>query len=1279
MTTRRHFGLNAILLASVAWTAALVWTVSASSTTAPVRAQAQAPASVSPVKAAMETSDEAAAASAGCVTCHTKTDEASMHPSGTVTLGCATCHGGDPKITVPASSEMDSSEYRAAKRKAHPQARVSDMWKSAANPERAYTAWLQESPEYIQFVNPGDLRVIDKTCGKCHAVEVRNVRTSMMTTGAMLWQAALYNNGGAPYKNARYGESYGPDGQPQRLQAFPAPTAEETRTKGWLASLEPLPRWEISQPGNVLRAFERGGGKKAEIGNPTKGEEPGRPDVKLSDRGFGTSLRTDPVFLGLQKTRLLDPLLAFPGTNDQPGDYRGSGCTGCHVVYANDRDPDHAGLYAKFGNEGKTATVDPTIDPKRLESGHPIKHVFTRSIPSSQCMTCHMHPGTNMVTTYYGYTWWENETDGEKMYPEREIKRSEAEKLEIRLRNPEQTALKGKWGDRKFLGQVGTPEFNKNLEHTQFADFHGHGWVYRAVYKRDRRGNLLDADNKIVPHEDPNRFAKAVHLKDIHLEKGMQCNDCHFASDNHGNGKLYGETRNAVEIDCVDCHGSIEKHATLITSGPASPEGGTALAALRTPWRERRFAWEGDRLYQRSMMDPNLKWEVVQTVDTITPGRPHYSEQSRYAKTIRKDGTWGAATANDKLAHATSSMTCFTCHTSWTPTCFGCHLSMVANRKMPMLHNEGLTTRNWTAYNFQILRDDSYFLGKDGTVTKNRIAPVRSACAILVSSQNQSRSWIYYMQQTVSAEGYSGQAFSTYVPHTVRAKETKQCTDCHLSPQGNNNAWMANLLLQGTNFMNFMGHNVWVADGKGGFEGVTVAERDEPPAIIGSHLHRLAYPSDYEEHKKRNLQLPHAHHHPAGRGEEILDVQQRGEYVYAALGEGGFRIYDISNIDNKDFSERVVTAPVSPWGQRLYVKTKFATAVATPTTLGVDPLRKHHPENEEQPIHLMYGFLYVTDREEGLVIVGNKDPKSRNVIGVGTLLDGNPANNFLERAVTFNPDGVLDGARRITIAGTYAYLLTPKDLVVVSLEDPFHPKVVAKLGEADGLHDPRGVQIQFRYGFVVDKDGLKVLDVTSLDKPRVVKGALVPFKDARNLYVARTYAFVAGGHDGLGIVDVEQPERPVLEQMFNDGGKINDTNDVKIGMTNASQFAYLADGHNGLQIVQLFSPSDNPNYLGFSPKPTPQRIAQYPMHEALVVSEGIDRDRAVDESGNQLAVFGRRGARPLMKAEAEKLFMRDGQVYTVTNTPAQRPVEMTNPAGVVATLKRWLDGVVAKF
>jgi hypothetical protein len=126
---------------------------------------------------------------------------------------------------------------------------------------------------------------------------------------------------------------------------------------------------------------------------------------------------------------------------------------------------------------------------------------------------------------------------------------------------------------------------------------------------------------------------------------------------------------------------------------------------------------------------------------------------------------------------------------------------------------------------------------------------------------------------------------------------------------------------------------------------------------------------------------------------------------------------------------------------------------------------------------------------------------------------------------------------------------------------------------------------------------------------------------------------------------------------------------VKVGMTNASLFAYLADGHQGLQVVQLFSPEDNPNHYGFSPKPTPSLIAHFPVHGgALMVSEGIDRDRAVDESGNQLAVFGRRGARPFNRAEAEKLFMRGGTVYTVANDPPGSPTSMTNN-GLAATIR----------
>jgi hypothetical protein len=950
------------------------------------------------------------------------------------------------------------------------------------------------------------------------------------------------------------------------------------------------------------------------------------------------------VFIGLQKTRLLDPVLSLPGTNDHPGDYRASGCTACHVVYANDRSSVHSGRYAEFGNQGRSAQSDPTIS--KTESGHPIRHEFTRAIPTSQCIVCHIHPGTNMVASYLGMIWWDSETDGHLMYPEEQREISDDDRFKAWQQNPQGAAARGLWLDKDFLEKLGTADFNKQLEHTQFGDFHGHGWVFRAVYKRDRKGNMLDADNKIVPHEDPNKFDKAVHLMDIHLEKGMHCTDCHFQQDAHGNGNIYGEPRAAVEVDCVDCHGTIKQKATLRTSAAAAPKGGTNLELLRTGTGQRRFYWENGKLFQRSSVEPNKQWEVVQVIDTITPGNDHYNEASRLAKTILKDNaTWGSGLSPDaELAHSNDKMTCYSCHSSWTTSCFGCHLPMRSNGKSDMLHNEGLETRNYTQYNFDVLRDDIYMLGVDGTTTGHRIAPTRSTCAVTVSSQNANRDWMYYRQQTISSEGLSGFGFSTYFPHTVRAKETKTCTSCHVSQEGDNNAWMAQILMQGTNLVNDMGRFVYVAEGNKGLQAIVVAERDDPPAVLGSDLHKLAYPEDYKELvEKHHRELDEADHH-AGN---VLDLQLRGEYLYAALGKDGFRIYDVGNIENKNFSEKITTAPSSPLGQRFFVKTKNATAIASPSTLAVDPLRTRIPENEEQPIPLMYGFLYVTDSEEGLIVIGEPDLKAKRP-GVLTLLDGDPTNNFLKRAATFNPNGVLNGARRITIAGTYAYILTPRGLVVVDLANPLQPKVTGQVE----LDSPTGVAVQFRYAFVTDKEGLKVLDTTNLAAPKLVRGAHVELEDARNLYVARTYAYVAGGHQGLVIVDVEKPEHPRIEQFFNAGGELHDTRDVKLGMTAASAFAYIADGEGGMKIVQLFAPSDNPNYLGFSPKPTPKLIAKYHTHgPALAISKGIDRDRAVDESGNQIAVFNRRGSRPFNKEEAERLFLHGSQVYTVTDKP----------------------------
>ena len=173
-------------------------------------------------------------------------------------------------------------------------------------------------------------------------------------------------------------------------------------------------------------------------------------------------------------------------------------------------------------------------------------------------------------------------------------------------------------------------------------------------------------------------------------------------------------------------------------------------------------------------------------------------------------------------------------------------------------------------------------------------------------------------------------------------------------------------------------------------------------------------------------------------------LQHRGEYLYAACGDGGLRVFDIAFIDDKGFSERITTAPVSPLGQQFYVPTQYATAVAAPTTIAPDPTRTHRPENHEQDVHALYAYIYVADKFEGLILVG-----------AGTLLDGNPLNNFLKRELTFNPDGILCGARAITIVGTYAYICCDAGLGRrVARRSEASAVVTAVLGN-DVLHNAR--------------------------------------------------------------------------------------------------------------------------------------------------------------------------------------------------------------------------------
>ena len=315
------------------------------------------------------------------------------------------------------------------------------------------------------------------------------------------------------------------------------------------------------------------------------------------------------------------------------------------------------------------------------------------------------------------------------------------------------------------------------------------------------------------------------------------------------------------------------------------------------------------------------------------------------------------------------------------------------------------------------------------TSTGNRIVPARSTCAVHVGSHNGNRESIYSSSRRSRPRASAGTSFSTNVPHTVRGEARPSSAPTATCRKANdNNALMAQLLMQGTNYLQL--HRplrLGGARASTGSRRSSVTERDEPQAVIGSTCTSSPIPNDYAKHRAADELLQDGPRTAAatcrtviGKDEVLVHPAPR-RVPLRRLRRGRLARLRHRAIDHKGFSERITTAPVSPLGQRFYVQTQVRhRASPAPTTLAVDPTRTQRPENQEQTIHPLYAYLYVTDREEGLVVIGNPLDSKPGVHAATAT----PSNNFLKRAADVQPRRRCSPApATITIVGHYAYVL----------------------------------------------------------------------------------------------------------------------------------------------------------------------------------------------------------------------------------------------------------------
>jgi hypothetical protein len=249
------------------------------------------------------------------------------HPfPGAEQLACTQCHGGDgngadqlashvpppPEIGDRTLQDTDPHAYFNKLTLAG-----MDKFPNYTVNGRTYTAL-----DYLQFVNPGDLRVTknNRGCGQCHANHAEDVNGSLLATEAGILAGARYQFGAdnvVPESVGLYQDTAADYG----VRAVSDPTPNFAMV-GSVTRLLEYP---------VYSVFGRAGGV---WNNLAQFSAAAVADDQQADGRVVTGSPLMQLYNEQISFTCGDCHLGSAGQNNRAGDFRSSGCSACHMPYS---------------------------------------------------------------------------------------------------------------------------------------------------------------------------------------------------------------------------------------------------------------------------------------------------------------------------------------------------------------------------------------------------------------------------------------------------------------------------------------------------------------------------------------------------------------------------------------------------------------------------------------------------------------------------------------------------------------------------------------------------------------------------------------------------------------------------------------------------------------------------------------------------------------------------------------------------------------------------------
>jgi len=624
-----------------------------------------------------DTVSDALAAQKGCLSCHEGIEKFSDGPMMDAIAaigaahgdpgGCVVCHGGTPDATT--------------KEQAH---------------QGAPQALTQANGPDMFFPDPGSVWIAERTCGQCHQGYAGRLTKALMNTEAGKLQGNLWSWGVQTDRKVTWGNYDLEDGD------GPVPSVGTDTYKSYMQT------FAAAHPEQMPRKLEQ------------------VPEVDVA------AIPENPNHAGITYSRQQCQRCHVGVTGrEKRGDYRGSGCSSCHVPY---------------GNEGRYEGGDPTIDKEipgkllvhRMQAGRKsrveVGEVSYTGIPTESCNSCH-NRGKRIGVSYQGI-------------------------MEFPYGSPYDTSggKQPKLHTKNYL-------FIKDDLHHQVES-----------RPENPRGGLLcqDCHTSIDMHGDGNIFGTTLAQVEI------ECSDCHGTPTAFpwelpvGYGEEFQQT-----IDPTPRGLTTELPAFMAFGTVHDAEDGYLLTARGNPFGN--VVKRGAKVILHSASGLEFEVPVLKQINADDSWRDLKGKVAMMSVAKHMDSMecYGC--------HADWAPQCYGCHITvdYSEGKTDVDWILNANSRQPngltadnALGTNGLTSPGKVSETRSYLRWETPILGING---EGRVSPMMPGCQVITTVIDKDGNTVVHNEMWQTPEG-PGLDHAAVQPHTA-GRLARDCESCHDNPK----------------------------------------------------------------------------------------------------------------------------------------------------------------------------------------------------------------------------------------------------------------------------------------------------------------------------------------------------------------------------------------------------------------------------------------------------------------------------------------------------------------